>query len=121
MAQALGPNATALHAIDRGGNAESRKSLPKPMSDHQHHHGSRCADDVAMDRRLLATIVLNAVIAIAEFAAGIVGGSLAMLSDAAHNLGDVAAIVLALVARRLGLTVRRSLLWCLDIRIAPCK
>jgi cobalt-zinc-cadmium efflux system protein len=72
------------------------------MSHHHHHHGTRGADDVAMDRRFLATIVLNAVIAIAEFAGGIVAGSLAMLSDAAHNLGDVAAIVLALVARKLG-------------------
>lgn len=55
-----------------------------------------------MDRRFLVTIVLNALVAIAEFVAGLMAGSLAMLSDAAHNMGDAVAIVLALVARKLG-------------------
>jgi len=50
----------------------------------------------------LASAALNAAITLAEFVGGILSGSLALLSDAAHNLSDVVAIVLALMARRLG-------------------
>ena len=56
----------------------------------------------ALDKRLLATAVLNLVITLGEFVGGLLAGSLALLSDAAHNLSDVVAIVLALLARRLG-------------------
>ena len=55
-----------------------------------------------MDKRLWATAVLNVTITLAEFAGGLLSGSLALLSDAAHNLSDVVAIVVALLARRLG-------------------
>jgi cobalt-zinc-cadmium efflux system protein len=54
-----------------------------------------------MDRRLWATAALNTAITLAEFVGGLVSGSLALLSDAAHNLSDVVAVVLALGARRL--------------------
>ena len=56
----------------------------------------------ALDGRLWASAALNAAITLAEFVGGILSGSLALLSDAAHNLSDVVAIVLALMARRLG-------------------
>ncbi|MGC8764109.1 MAG: cation diffusion facilitator family transporter [Acidobacteriota bacterium] len=55
-----------------------------------------------MDLRLGLSALLNAAITVAEFAGGLLAGSLALLSDAAHNLGDVAAVVLALWARRFG-------------------
>jgi cobalt-zinc-cadmium efflux system protein len=55
-----------------------------------------------MDKRLRATAALNVTITLAEFAGGLLSGSLALLSDAAHNLSDVVAIVVALLARRLG-------------------
>lgn len=55
-----------------------------------------------MDRRLWATAALNVTITLAEFVGGLMSGSLALLSDAAHNLSDVVAIVVALLARRLG-------------------
>jgi len=66
---------------------------------HDHHH--EFSADV-MDRRLWASAALNVCITLAELVGGLVSGSLALLSDAAHNLGDVAAVVLALWARRLG-------------------
>lgn len=69
---------------------------------HHHRHAPHNATETSLDRRLLATIALNASITVAEFAAGIVSGSLALLSDAAHNLGDVVAVILALLARKLG-------------------
>lgn len=58
--------------------------------------------DGSLDRRLWLSALLNAAITVAEFAGGLLAGSLALLSDAAHNLGDVAAVVLALWARRFG-------------------
>lgn len=42
--------------------------------------------------------LLNIVITIAEFVGGLVAGSLALISDAFHNLGDVGAILLSFAA-----------------------
>jgi cobalt-zinc-cadmium efflux system protein len=53
-----------------------------------HHHP-------VSGRRLFWTIVLNMVITLAEFAAGLISGFLALTADAVHNLSDVAALVLA--------------------------
>jgi cobalt-zinc-cadmium efflux system protein len=66
-----------------------------------HSHES-IASDGALDKRLWATAVLNMAITLAEFIGGLLSGSLALLSDAAHNLSDVVAIVVAALARRLG-------------------
>jgi cobalt-zinc-cadmium efflux system protein len=54
-----------------------------------------------LDRRLWATAALNLAIAVAEILGGVFAGSLALLSDATHNLGDLVAVLLALFARRL--------------------
>lgn len=62
-------------------------------SDGRHDH---------LDRNLLFSIVLNSVIVVAEIAGGLVSGSLALLSDAMHNMSDVAALCIALLARRYG-------------------
>jgi cobalt-zinc-cadmium efflux system protein len=45
-------------------------------------------------KRLLATILLNLAITIAEFIGGLLSGSLALLSDAGHNLSDVLSLIL---------------------------
>jgi cobalt-zinc-cadmium efflux system protein len=67
--------------------------------DHHHHHHAPSAD---ADRRWL-TLALGTVAAfmVLEVVAGILSGSLALLSDAAHMLTDAAAIALALAAARL--------------------
>lgn len=56
-------------------------------------------------KRYAFVTLLNVVITIAEFLGGIVSGSLALLSDAVHNLSDVGAIVLSFAAH---LVSRRS-------------
>jgi cobalt-zinc-cadmium efflux system protein len=56
----------------------------------------------ALDGRLWMSLSLNVAITVAEIIGGLMAGSLALLSDAAHNLSDVAALGLALGARRLG-------------------
>lgn len=55
-----------------------------------------------LNRRLAGVIGLNALIVVAEVVGGLVSGSLALLSDAVHNLSDVVALVIAFVAQRLG-------------------
>ncbi|MFF3906059.1 cation diffusion facilitator family transporter [Streptomyces sp. NPDC001848] len=78
------------------------------MSGHGHEHGpgshSGHSHGVSADadRRWLALALgLIAVFMAAEVAVGIVAGSLALISDAAHMLTDAASIVLALIAMRL--------------------
>jgi len=41
------------------------------------------------------TIILNIIITLAEYIGGIISGSLALLSDAGHNLSDVSALILS--------------------------
>ncbi len=52
-------------------------------------------------KRYLTVTLLNVIITIAEFIGGAVSGSLALLSDAVHNLSDVGAIVLSYLANHI--------------------
>jgi cobalt-zinc-cadmium efflux system protein len=61
---------------------------------HNHEHTGR---------NLAITVVLNGVITIGQFTGGIISGSLALISDALHNLSDVISVVLAYLAHRIGL------------------
>ena len=61
-----------------------------------HDHAPAAIVGAALDRRLWAAAALNAAITLAELEGGLLSGSLALLSDAAHNLSDVVAVVLAL-------------------------
>jgi len=53
------------------------------------------------DRRLRLALVANAAIVVVQVVFGIAARSLGLLADAAHNLVDVAGVVLALVALRM--------------------
>jgi cobalt-zinc-cadmium efflux system protein len=53
-------------------------------------------------KNLLLTFGLNVIITIAEVVGGILSNSLALLSDAVHNLGDTFAILLAYIASLIG-------------------
>jgi len=64
---------------------------------HAHAHA-----DAALDRRLWAGVGLNVLITAVEVVGGLLSGSLALLSDALHNASDVAALLIAIVARVLG-------------------
>jgi cobalt-zinc-cadmium efflux system protein len=66
------------------------------------------------ERRLVVAIALNAAIVVVQVVAGIAAGSLGLLADAGHNLADVAAVVVSLVAVRLArrpATPQRSFGW----------
>jgi cobalt-zinc-cadmium efflux system protein len=67
--------------------------------DHSHHHHAPARD--GDHRRLWTALALILALMAGEVVAGIVAGSLALLSDAAHMLTDAAAIALALFAGHL--------------------
>ena len=53
------------------------------------------------ERRLRIAIGLNSLIVVGQVVFGIIAGSLGLLSDAGHNLTDVAALVLSVIAIRI--------------------
>jgi cobalt-zinc-cadmium efflux system protein len=67
------------------------------MEKEHHHHETGDITGV----RLGAVTELNLIITAAEVVGGILSGSLALLSDALHNLGDSAAIVTSWIAHRI--------------------
>ncbi|MFW5709873.1 MAG: cation diffusion facilitator family transporter [Bacteroidota bacterium] len=54
----------------------------------------------ARENRLITATVLNFVITIAEVIGGLLSNSLALLSDALHNLGDTVAVFIAWIANK---------------------
>lgn len=64
---------------------------------HTHHHSTAGISE----KNLLAAVVLNFSITLAEVIGGILSNSLALLSDALHNLGDGLAVLLAYIAHRI--------------------
>ncbi len=66
---------------------------------HHHHHGVSAAD--VANRAFIIGIMLNGAYVIVQVVAGILTHSMALLSDAGHNLGDVASLALSLMAFRL--------------------
>ncbi len=65
---------------------------------HEHHHHSHSFNESNVNRAFLIGMLLNAVYIIIEFAAGFYYNSLSLLSDAGHNLSDVASLGLSLIA-----------------------
>jgi cobalt-zinc-cadmium efflux system protein len=64
---------------------------------HGHHHSTSGISE----KNLLAAVILNFTITIVEIIGGILSNSLALLSDAIHNLGDGFAVLLAYIALRI--------------------
>jgi cobalt-zinc-cadmium efflux system protein len=81
--------------------------------EHGHPHGHVHATPTH-DRAFAIGFALNAGFIVAEVAAGLAAGSMALLADAAHNLGDVLGLLLAWAASRLARlppTQRRTYGW----------
>lgn len=68
-------------------------------NEHQHSHPS--VNTESLNKAFILGIVLNLGFVIVEFIAGFRTDSLALLSDAGHNLSDVISLALALLAFRL--------------------
>lgn len=63
--------------------------------DHSHHHGK------ISGKRLMFSILLNVVITVSQIIGGIISGSLALISDAVHNLSDVISLIISYIANLL--------------------
>lgn len=63
--------------------------------EHGHHHNHNQTEG-----RLWISIFLNLAITLAEFVGGMISGSLALLSDALHNLNDTTSLGISLFARK---------------------
>jgi cobalt-zinc-cadmium efflux system protein len=68
--------------------------------DHGHHHHDHTAG--ASARALTIALLLSGTVLALEFAGALFFNSLALLSDAAHMMTDVAALAIALLAVRIG-------------------
>ncbi len=70
--------------------------------DKQHFQTGHVHDAAALSgKKIFWVTLLNAVITIAEILGGIFSGSLALISDAVHNLSDTVAIALSYFANRI--------------------
>jgi cobalt-zinc-cadmium efflux system protein len=67
----------------------------------RHHHHNRGTDTDISQRNLLVSAFLNLGITVTEIAGGLISNSLALLSDALHNLGDTSAVIIAYFANRI--------------------
>ena len=63
---------------------------------HNHHHPNNSSS-----KSLLWATLLNVFITVVELVGGLMANSLALLSDALHNLSDTIAILLAYIAGRI--------------------
>jgi cobalt-zinc-cadmium efflux system protein len=69
---------------------------------HSHHHGHHHSIDIQdVSRAFVIGIILNFLFVIIEVVVGLRVHSLSLLSDAGHNLADVASLAMALIALRL--------------------
>lgn len=71
------------------------------MAHHHDHHHTPVITSANNSTAFIIGIGLNALFVIVEVVAGIVNNSMSLLTDAGHNLSDVASLVLSLIAFRL--------------------
>jgi cobalt-zinc-cadmium efflux system protein len=84
----------------RPGDTEALAEGPGCSSGEPRHH--HIAADETSGPRLLVVLVLNLIIPLAQAAGGLWAGSVALISDAAHNFSDFTALLIAYVAYRIG-------------------
>ena len=64
------------------------------MNELTHHHHEVSGKNLGL------TILLNIGITVAQAVGGVISGSMALLSDAAHNFSDVLSLVISYLANR---------------------
>ncbi|MVN92911.1 cation diffusion facilitator family transporter [Mucilaginibacter aquatilis] len=70
--------------------------------DHSHHHHHDHAPKLDhLNKAFIIGIILNSAFVVIEAGVGFAKGSLSLLTDAGHNLSDVASLILALLAFKL--------------------
>lgn len=81
----------------RGGDGVKERTRRGQKTYMGHHHHSKDLNE----KNLLISILLNLLITVVEFIGGIFSNSLALISDATHNLSDTLALALAYIAQRI--------------------
>jgi cobalt-zinc-cadmium efflux system protein len=76
--------------------------------DHSHHHHDHAPKLTHLTRAFVIGIILNTAFVIAEVIGGLYTHSLSLLTDAGHNLSDVASLALALLAFKLSGAAKNS-------------
>ena len=85
-----------------GGQEDDRAQMTHVHAGHGHSHGhGRVHAPSTFGRAFAIGIVLNSAYVVSEAAFGVWANSLALISDAGHNLGDVLALALAWGATRM--------------------
>ena len=67
-----------------------------------HNHNNHNQEAETFGRRVLVTMLINLLIPAAQIAGGLVAGSVALISDAVHNLGDFTALLITYAAHKAG-------------------
>ena len=67
------------------------------MAEHHNHH-----PPISWGKRLLVTMILNLLIPLVQIVGGVLSGSMALVSDAIHNLSDCISLLISYVALRMG-------------------
>ncbi len=68
------------------------------MAHHHHNHSHEVNLQGSNQKAFIIGIILNLLFVVAELIAGFTTNSMALLSDAGHNAGDVASLVLSLIS-----------------------
>lgn len=75
---------------------------------HNHSHHAHTHPELS-GKNLLISIFLNVVITLSQIIGGFLSGSLALISDAVHNLSDVISLIISYVANRLANSKKQTL------------
>lgn len=67
-----------------------------------HHHSNHNSAETSWGKRLVVSMVMNLIIPIVQIYGGIVAGSMALISDALHNLSDFISLVINYAALIIG-------------------
>ena len=70
------------------------------MSTHQHQHHNH--EEASWGKRLAVSMIMNLIIPAVQIYGGIISGSMALISDALHNLSDFVSLVINYAALLLG-------------------
>jgi cobalt-zinc-cadmium efflux system protein len=70
------------------------------LSTHQHHNHSH--EESSWGKRLVVSMIMNLIIPAVQIYGGIISGSMALISDALHNLSDFIALIINYAALLLG-------------------
>ena len=68
------------------------------MEEHNHQHHNHNHEINSVNRAFVIGIVLNSIFVVVEIIAGFASKSMSLLTDAGHNLSDVASLALSLLA-----------------------